>query len=277
MAVYPYRVLRALYLLWIGSHLARSRPQALALNETHQRFPSLRKQILLGLGSALLNPKNALFYLALMTALLGPDVTLLQQSTCGVWMVMVVLVWDLALVSLMGLPAVQQRLSRSLWLIERAAGAVLIGFGVWVLWRFCTFPVSLSLTHGKIAELKRAKLLALSLLLIAVAAFITTLFLPQTFWVRGVKAIAEAAMVGALADWFAVVALFRRVPIPFISRHTAIIPRNKDRIGDNLGQFVQEKFLDTQSLVALIRRYEPAQMIGTGSVSPTMPSVSGSI
>ncbi len=66
----------------------------------------------------------------------------------------------------------------------------------------------------KIAELKRAKLLALSLLLIAVAAFITTLFLPQTFWVRGVKAIAEAAMVGALADWFAVVALFRRVPIP---------------------------------------------------------------
>jgi len=44
-------------------------------------------------------------------------------------------VWDLALVSLMGLPAVQQRLSRSLWLIERAAGAVLIGFGGWVLWR----------------------------------------------------------------------------------------------------------------------------------------------
>ena len=120
----------------------------------------------------------------------------------------------------------------------------------------------------KIAELKRAKLLALSLLLVAAAAFITTLFLPQTFWVRGVKAIAEAAMVGALADWFAVVALFRRVPIPFISRHTAIIPRNKDRIGDNLGQFVQEKFLDTQSLVALIRRYEPAHMIGAWFSKP---------
>ena len=85
---------------------------------------------------------------------------------------------------------------------------------------------------------------------------------------RGVKTIAEAAMVGALADWFAVVALFRRVPIPFISRHTAIIPRNKDRIGDNLGQFVQEKFLDTQSLVDLIRRYEPAQMIGTWFSQP---------
>ncbi|EPC3470516.1 TPA: LysE family transporter [Enterobacter asburiae] len=125
----------ARYLLWIGSHLIRSRQQALALNETHQRFPSLQKQILLGLGSALLNPKNALFYLALMTALLGPDVTLLQQSICGVWMVVVVLVWDLALVSLMGLSAVQQKLSRSLWWIERTAGVVLMGFGGWVLWR----------------------------------------------------------------------------------------------------------------------------------------------
>ncbi|EIU8998969.1 DUF445 family protein [Salmonella enterica] len=103
---------------------------------------------------------------------------------------------------------------------------------------------------NKIAELKRAKRLALSLLLIAAATFVTTLFLPPSFWVLGVKAIAEAAMVGALADWFAVVALFRRIPIPFISRHTAIIPRNKDRIGENLGQFVQEKFLDTQSLIA---------------------------
>ena len=134
----------ALYLLWIGSHLVRSRPQTLTLNETHERCPSLRKQILLGLGSALLNPKNALFYLALMTALLGPDVTLLQQATCGVWMVMVVLVWDLALISLMGLPAVQRKLSRSLWLIERTAGVVLMGFGGWVLWRFLHFsPVSL--------------------------------------------------------------------------------------------------------------------------------------
>ena len=49
----------ALYLLWIGSHLVRSQPQALALAETRQRCPSLIKQILLGLGSALLNPKCA--------------------------------------------------------------------------------------------------------------------------------------------------------------------------------------------------------------------------
>jgi uncharacterized membrane-anchored protein YjiN (DUF445 family) len=114
----------------------------------------------------------------------------------------------------------------------------------------------------KMTELKRTKRLALSLLLIAAVTFVTTLFLPPGFWVSGLKAIAEAAMVGALADWFAVAALFHRVPIPFISRHTAIIPRNKDRIGENLGIFVQEKFLDTQSLIALIRRHKPAHMIG---------------
>lgn len=120
----------------------------------------------------------------------------------------------------------------------------------------------------KLAELKRAKRLALSLLLLAAVTFVTTLFLPPSLWVSGVKAIAEAAMVGALADWFAVVALFRRVPLPFIARHTAIIPRNKDRIGDNLGRFVEEKFLDTPSLIALIRRHEPAQMIGSWLSQP---------
>ncbi|WP_312240373.1 DUF445 domain-containing protein [Pantoea sp.] len=120
----------------------------------------------------------------------------------------------------------------------------------------------------KITELKRTKRLALLLLLIAAVTFIITLFLPANFWVSGVKAIAEAAMVGALADWFAVVALFRRVPVPFISRHTAIIPRNKDRIGDNLGRFVQEKFLDTDSLLALIRRHDPSQMLANWLNAP---------
>ncbi len=54
--------------------------------------------------------------------------------------------------------------------------------------------------------------------------------------------------------------------MPFISRHTAIIPRNnKDRIGDNLGRFVQEKFLDTDSLLALIRCHDLAQWFNAPS------------
>jgi len=57
-------------------------------------------------------------------------------------------------------------------------------------------------------ELRRSKRNALLLLLTAAGLFAITLFLPPNFWVSGLKAISEAAMVGALADWFAVVALF---------------------------------------------------------------------
>lgn len=126
-------LLGALYLLWIGCQLVRSRPQQLTLDETQQPCPTRRKQFLLGLGSALLNPKNALFYLALMTAMLGPATTPLQQFASGAWMVLVVLAWDLLVVLLIGLPAVQQRLSRSIWWIERSAGVVLVAFGLWML------------------------------------------------------------------------------------------------------------------------------------------------
>ncbi|MFT3813361.1 MAG: DUF445 domain-containing protein [Acidovorax sp.] len=105
--------------------------------------------------------------------------------------------------------------------------------------------------------LRRAQRLALALLLLFVALFIAASLAPRSLWADGLKAVAEAAMVGALADWFAVVALFRRplgLPIP----HTAVIPANKDRIGDNLATFVRDKFLDPDSLVALLRRNDPA-------------------
>lgn len=131
-------LLGALYLLWIGWHLVRSQPGTLALNHTESACPDWRRQLFLGLGSAVLNPKNALFYLALMTALLGPDVTLLQQSVSGIWMVTVVLVWDLAVVTFIALPSVQRRLSNNIWKIERLAGVVLMVFGAGILWRFFT-------------------------------------------------------------------------------------------------------------------------------------------
>ncbi len=115
----------------------------------------------------------------------------------------------------------------------------------------------------KLTALRRTRRVPMLLLLAAACAFIVTLALPDNVWVNGVKAVAEAAMVGALADWFAVSALFRRVPVPFIARHTAIIPRNKDRIAENLAAFVQEQFLDKASLLALIRRHDPAQMVAT--------------
>jgi uncharacterized membrane-anchored protein YjiN (DUF445 family) len=85
------------------------------------------------------------------------------------------------------------------------------------------------------------KHLPLILLALMAALFLVTLGRPEA-WVAWVNAFAEAGMVGALADWFAVVALFRHplgIPIP----HTAIIPSRKDRIGENLARFIAEHFL----------------------------------
>ena len=64
---------------------------------------------------------------------------------------------------------------------------------------------------------------------------------PRWPWLGFVAAFAEAATIGGLADWYAVVALFRRplgLPIP----HTAIIPENQNRIADNLGRFIESQF-----------------------------------
>ena len=129
-------LLGALYLLWIGSLLIRSRPQTLTGADARSTCPGFGKQLLLGLGSSLLNPKNALFYLALMTALLGPSVTLLQQTMSGIWMTSVVLCWDLLIVMFIGLPQIQRRLSRGILWVERIAGGVLIIFGCAIALRF---------------------------------------------------------------------------------------------------------------------------------------------
>ncbi|MGV3680795.1 MAG: DUF445 domain-containing protein [Acidovorax sp.] len=117
------------------------------------------------------------------------------------------------------------------------------------------------------AALRKAKRQALALLLLATAVFIGTSLVERGLALNCLKAVAEAAMVGALADWFAVVALFRHplgLPIP----HTAIIPRNKDRIGRNLAGFVRDKFLDAPSLVALIRRHDPVARVADWLVAP---------
>lgn len=116
--------------------------------------------------------------------------------------------------------------------------------------------------------LKRAKNQALGLLILVALVFAVTSFLKPSLGVRCVQSVAEAAMVGALADWFAVTALFRRVPLPWIGRHTAIIPRNKDSIGENLAHFVRDRFLDPASLLALIRKNDPALWLADWLTAP---------
>jgi uncharacterized membrane-anchored protein YjiN (DUF445 family) len=110
-------------------------------------------------------------------------------------------------------------------------------------------------------ELGRARALATGLLVLMTAVFVATRLAPAAWtWTAYVGAFAEAGMVGACADWFAVTALFRRpfgLPIP----HTGIIPRNKDRIGEALGDFLANNFLTPGVLDERLRRIEPARRL----------------
>src|SRR6476659_227889 len=106
------------------------------------------------------------------------------------------------------------------------------------------------------------KVVATGLLVVMAAVFaLTRAFQPAYPWLGYVKAFAEAAMVGGLADWFAVTALFRHplgLPIP----HTAIIPRNKDRIGDALATFLKQNFLIAPIVARRMRRLDLASAAG---------------
>ena len=89
----------------------------------------------------------------------------------------------------------------------------------------------------------------------------------QAGWVGYVRACAEAAMVGALADWFAVTALFRHplgIPIP----HTAIIPRRKDQIGRSLGEFVEGNFLTEDVLIQRLHGVDIGRRLGQWLAQP---------
>ena len=124
------------------------------------------------------------------------------------------------------------------------------------------------LNRDKEAELRRMQYLALGCLALAMVVFIATLFMPSTFATRLIKAGAEAAMVGGLADWFAVVALFRH-PLGLRIPHTAIIPQSKNRIATNLADFVREKFLNPQVLTELSQRSDPAQRFASWLSTPS--------
>ncbi len=113
---------------------------------------------------------------------------------------------------------------------------------------------------AKLAALRRTKAIATFMLLLCVAVFLCARALQGAYpFLSFVAAFAEAAAIGGLADWYAVVALFRRplgLPIP----HTAIIPANKDRIADNLGRFIEVNFLAPGPVRAKLKEVDFAMM-----------------
>jgi len=121
----------------------------------------------------------------------------------------------------------------------------------------------------------RMRLIA-TLLLVAMAGVFAaaTWWQPVYPWLGYVRAFAEASMVGGLADWFAVTALFRRplgLPIP----HTAIIPNNKDRIGASLAQFLKENFLTPPVVARRLEAFDVADAAARWLTAPRDVDVAG--
>ncbi|MBG6225128.1 uncharacterized membrane-anchored protein YjiN (DUF445 family) [Arthrobacter sp. CAN_A2] len=118
------------------------------------------------------------------------------------------------------------------------------------------------------AALRHMKMLATGLLALMAVIFVVAFALQDTYpWLQYVRAAAEGGMVGALADWFAVTALFKH-PMGLNIPHTAIIPRKKDQIGESLGQFVEENFLSEDVVRAKLDSAHIAQKVGAWLEKP---------
>ncbi len=118
------------------------------------------------------------------------------------------------------------------------------------------------------AGLRRMKIVATGLLILMAVIFLFAFALQDQYpWLQYVRAAAEGGMVGALADWFAVTALFKH-PMGIKIPHTAIIPRKKDQIGTSLGQFVEENFLAESVVQQKLTSLGVAQRAGTWLARP---------
>jgi uncharacterized membrane-anchored protein YjiN (DUF445 family) len=137
-----------------------------------------------------------------------------------------------------------------------------------------TVPVptrrALAAEAEKARGLRKMKKVALSFLLGAAVIFLLTSWAISAgwpSWLGYVRAAAEAGMVGALADWFAVTALFR-YPMGIKIPHTAIIPNKKDQLGESLGEFVGSNFLAEQVVRDKLRRAQLASSLGGWLAKP---------
>lgn len=118
-------------------------------------------------------------------------------------------------------------------------------------------------TEKKI-QLRKYKMFATGLFALMAVIFVITTILEKNndaHWIGYIRAFSEAAMVGALADWFAVTALFN-YPLGLKIPHTNLIENSKERIGDNLGNFVVSNFLSPQNIRPYIQKIKISHFVG---------------
>ena len=131
-----------------------------------------------------------------------------------------------------------------------------------------------ALLDGDPAALRRMKRTATGLLVLAALVFLATFALPDSTATGFLRAAAEAAMVGGVADWFAVTALFRH-PLGLRIPHTALIPRKKDELATKLGEFVTGNFLTPDAVAAQVVEARLVRRLAERLAEPDAAAVVG--
>ena len=128
------RYFGAAYLIFLGFLLLRAPRQSFGeeksgdiLGTTHRG-----KQFGVGFLSAVLNPKNAIFYLSLFTVMVAPETDLVRRGLYAVWMTLVVFFWDAALVMTIGTRGIHDRLGKTIFWVEKVSGLMLTIFGMYL-------------------------------------------------------------------------------------------------------------------------------------------------
>jgi len=120
------------YLLYIGLMMLRSHQDSIEDEKGGNvlRVKSIKKQFIIGFMSAILNPKNAIFYLSLFTVMVSPETSLFTRTLYAMWMAGIVLLWDIGVAGLLGNQKIKKRIDRWIFGIEKMSGAMLALFGI---------------------------------------------------------------------------------------------------------------------------------------------------
>jgi threonine/homoserine/homoserine lactone efflux protein len=128
------RYLGAAYLIFLGLLLLKAPKQKLG-EEKHSDILAVQhfgKQFIVGFFSAILNPKNAIFYLSLFTVMVSPDTGLATRYLYAVWMTGMVFLWDATMVMTIGNGRIRNSLGQSIFWVEKVSGLMLTIFGMYL-------------------------------------------------------------------------------------------------------------------------------------------------
>lgn len=122
------------YLLFLGVMLLRTPVQSLDIrgSDSFLQVQNLKSQFLIGFMSAILNPKNAIFYLSLFTVMVSEQTVFLTRCFYAFWMLSIVFLWDCCVVMAIGRDGVKKWLGSSIYYIEKVSGVALAAFGIFL-------------------------------------------------------------------------------------------------------------------------------------------------